>query len=89
LKKFSPHPPENHVVILDVMTLCNHLIIKTTLFGEGRETKKIQKVHNVIKIKNVPVQEFCPRLFQKIIFKEEFLLSADFLSIDNKYCKFL
>jgi len=26
------------------MILCNHLIIKTALIGEGRETKKMQKV---------------------------------------------
>jgi len=37
LKKSSPPPPGNNVVILDVMTLCNHLIMKTTLVGEGRE----------------------------------------------------
>jgi len=65
-EKSSPQPPGNNVIIVDVMTICNHLIIKTTLIGEGskgvrrggegRETKKMQKVH--IKTENVP-REFC------------------------------
>jgi len=62
-----PPPPGNNVVILDVMTLCNHLIMKAALVGEERGGEgrggegKLKKVH--IKTENVPTyQEFCPRL---------------------------
>jgi len=63
-KILFPTPPENNVVILDEITHCNHLIIKTTLVGEGRggegrETKKMQKVH--VKMENVP------RILSKIV----------------------
>jgi len=40
-----------NVIILDVMTRCNHLIMKTTLFGEGRKGKTIRSAH---KNENVP-----------------------------------
>jgi len=53
-EKSSSPPPGNNVVIIDVMSLCNHLIMKTTLVGEGRGGKgtlKMQKVH--INKKNV------------------------------------
>jgi len=42
------------VIILDMMTLCNHSIMKTPLVveGKGRKIKSKQKVH--IKMENVP-----------------------------------
>jgi len=59
-KILSPTPPENNVVILDVITLYNHLIMKTTLVGEGRggKLKKCKKCM----LKWKMYQEFCPRL---------------------------